>query len=1001
MRSRFFGNKIKSTFLIALSLLLILPTFLNLFLAPSASASAETCDGKGDNCRIIVVKANGSTDKITPYTALAIVVSDNKISYTIQGPNSDGDSNITITSGSASKSTGSFDFAEIDQIEIYASDGTTLIKSQKLSDKTGTISLATAMPDAQYQETVKCQAEYKNEWDKVNKYYEENYVNKGIADAAAYAIANFLATHAPTAANAYTLNGTTGITCHKDKFKADWDKVVSENGLTGDDLPVIDGTYTPLNPGTGGGTDIPQTEATCHSTSGAMGWFICPVLEFAASASAWIYEYVIEPSLVIRSELFRTDNSGSKGTFKAWSVFRDIANIIFAVLLLFVIFSQITGIGIDNYGIKKTLPNLIVAAILVNLSYIICQALVDVSNIAGGGLYGLISRITATPTYVPNTDVAGIGFSTSIIFTIAVAVGGLTATGVAVGGLGAFWSLVGGALLAVLPALIGALVAVVFLFFMLAMRQTMVVLLVVISPLAFVCYTLPNTKNLFNRWAQLMRGMLLLYPICALMIAGGRLASKIILASGAAENNLFIILVAMVAEAGPLFLIPGLTRSAYRATGQLGATLNGFRGRLAGGARHMIAGNPAFHRAIDRNRFERIGNRNNRILSRYEESAKNLASGTGGLRDRFRARQTTGNLERITEARKMQVAAEQRQQEIAKWAGTATTDSTGREIRDVSGNLITQGQAIVNAQIANAQLNTEGEVARANLMNNVQYQDTRRTQTAKTISEETTKMYADSYSRMSVTQLQTALAGAVNAAPGSANQSEQISAAIRTFSSIGQMDKARDVLNANSAGMQAYATSNAENRNRLVQELGGSGDWIMREYSKHIAKQAEIPGGVVKDFSSWSNSADAAADSSLAASLRKRGVSALADLDKDSIEYVTNNANALNAVSADAFASAAANTTNGEIITKLSNAIERLDDAKRQTIVNNTSADQFVRMSDDIRSTLALGHRSAPGHRTDGRIRVVFNAQINDLRQPANSQIAARLSSQDRARFGV
>ncbi|MBQ2630264.1 MAG: hypothetical protein IJG13_11360, partial [Kiritimatiellae bacterium] len=42
--------------------------------------------------------------------------------------------------------------------------------------------------------------------------------------------------------------------------------------------------------------------------------------------------------------------------------------------------------------------------------------------------------------------------------------------------------------------------------------------------------------------------------------------------------------IAMVAEAGPLFLIPGLTRSAYRATGQLGTTLNGLRGRLAGGA---------------------------------------------------------------------------------------------------------------------------------------------------------------------------------------------------------------------------------------------------------------------------------------------------------------------------------------------------------------------------------------------------------------------------------
>ncbi|MCZ6324111.1 hypothetical protein O5165_25825, partial [Escherichia coli] len=42
--------------------------------------------------------------------------------------------------------------------------------------------------------------------------------------------------------------------------------------------------------------------------------------------------------------------------------------------------------GLNNYSIKKMLPRLIVAAILVNLSYYICAIAVDISNILGHSL---------------------------------------------------------------------------------------------------------------------------------------------------------------------------------------------------------------------------------------------------------------------------------------------------------------------------------------------------------------------------------------------------------------------------------------------------------------------------------------------------------------------------------------------------------------------------------------------------------------------------------------
>ena len=64
----------------------------------------------------------------------------------------------------------------------------------------------------------------------------------------------------------------------------------------------------------------------------------------------------------------------------------NAANIIFAIALAVVILSQITGFGVSNYGIKKMLPTLIMVAVLVNLSFFLCQLAVDVSNITGYGI---------------------------------------------------------------------------------------------------------------------------------------------------------------------------------------------------------------------------------------------------------------------------------------------------------------------------------------------------------------------------------------------------------------------------------------------------------------------------------------------------------------------------------------------------------------------------------------------------------------------------------------
>ena len=103
-----------------------------------------------------------------------------------------------------------------------------------------------------------------------------------------------------------------------------------------------------------------------------IGWLVCPVMNFVASINDAAYSAIsgfldIKPAI-----LSDGNNSGAK---QGWDFFRNIANAIFAVIFLWIIFSQISNVGVSNYGIKKILPRLIIGALLVNLSYYLCQYL--------------------------------------------------------------------------------------------------------------------------------------------------------------------------------------------------------------------------------------------------------------------------------------------------------------------------------------------------------------------------------------------------------------------------------------------------------------------------------------------------------------------------------------------------------------------------------------------------------------------------------------------------
>ena len=308
---------------------------------------------------------------------------------------------------------------------------------------------------------------------------------------------------------------------------------------------------------------------------GALSWAVCPTGGVLTEFADDIYSQ-IEQELRIPIQFVQTDGPA----YRVWAGFRDLANIIFVILTLVAIISQLTGYGLSNYNIKRMLPRLLVVAILVNLSFFISQLAVDLSNILGSQLQSMLSNQAGWIYYEK-------GWTRSLLtdseFDAVGPVVGVTAI-VGIAKLLAAL-LTGGAILvpALMFIIMGVVVvalAVTFFFAILQIRQIAVIVLVVMSPLAMVCLLTPWTEGLFRKYWSVFKAMLIVYPIAGLLYGGGKLVGAIIAPdlSGSAEgdySNLttFNSVTKLVVMAAPLFAVIALSKASLTGLGSLGSKL--------------------------------------------------------------------------------------------------------------------------------------------------------------------------------------------------------------------------------------------------------------------------------------------------------------------------------------------------------------------------------------------------------------------------------------------
>jgi hypothetical protein len=305
-----------------------------------------------------------------------------------------------------------------------------------------------------------------------------------------------------------------------------------------------------------------QGQACFQNSSGSpLTWLICPILD-AASGMTNSLVRLFEDQLSFTVPVpqagqtnanslsanslgnINDTSSGAYKTYKAWSYIRVIATILIVIVMLIMVVSQAIGSGpFDAYTVRKLLPKLIIAAILMQISWYVFAWVVNVVDDIGRGLADLLFAPFGGASKLDLWHLlANAKLSGGLLF--AVNWGGLI--GLAFLGVAFPFTMMGLALMAVLAIATGL--------FTLIFRKILIIMALVISPLALVMWILPGTDRYWKLWKDNFIKALLMFPLAVLIIVSGRIFAYI---TGTQDNSQFLNLIFILTGFFlPLFILP-------------------------------------------------------------------------------------------------------------------------------------------------------------------------------------------------------------------------------------------------------------------------------------------------------------------------------------------------------------------------------------------------------------------------------------------------------------
>ncbi|HET7529226.1 MAG TPA: hypothetical protein VFJ84_03300, partial [Candidatus Saccharimonadales bacterium] len=258
-----------------------------------------------------------------------------------------------------------------------------------------------------------------------------------------------------------------------------------------------------------------DTTASCESNfDSGFEWVLCPMFKLADSA-AGAFNSFIEGQLCFKTTNESTSSTGSSvvcsgsnnldsGVHNAWNIFKNLASALIVIALLIMVISQAIGGGpFDAYTIRKMLPKLVAAVIIMQISWFLLKWAIDLSNDAGAAIGNLIMAPFGGESNLNLDHLMGNAFAihttgtnnTFAFFTVLAA--GTAAFIVSIPTLGLM-------ALYVVMALLTAFIVLIF-------RKLLIILLVILAPIAFVAWVMPGMDKYWTMWRTQFTKLLLMF----------------------------------------------------------------------------------------------------------------------------------------------------------------------------------------------------------------------------------------------------------------------------------------------------------------------------------------------------------------------------------------------------------------------------------------------------------------------------------------------------------
>lgn len=190
------------------------------------------------------------------------------------------------------------------------------------------------------------------------------------------------------------------------------------------------------------------------------------------------------------------DNMSNAGAIDAsWKVIRDICNIAFIFILLYASIETILGVG---KNVKDLIVRIIVVAVLINFSLFFTKFVIDVSNLMAMTFYDAIAPGALSASF-------STGLSNSLMESLKI---------------NTIWETLGfsGTDLLVVGVM-GTIVTLIaaFVFFaislLLIIRFVVLIFVLILSPIAFIAYILPQAEKYREQWKDALIGQAFFAPI--------------------------------------------------------------------------------------------------------------------------------------------------------------------------------------------------------------------------------------------------------------------------------------------------------------------------------------------------------------------------------------------------------------------------------------------------------------------------------------------------------